>query len=63
MVEMSIPLLTTKLSIPPRRPNLVLRPRLTARLDDALRLGQRLTLVSASPESFISRLSSMKSTF
>ena len=47
MDEMSIPLLTTKLYIPPWRPNLVLRPRLMARLAEALRLRQRLTLVSA----------------
>jgi LuxR family maltose regulon positive regulatory protein len=44
---MSIPLLTTKLYIPPRRPNLVLRPRLMARLKEALRLRHRLTLISA----------------
>jgi LuxR family maltose regulon positive regulatory protein len=42
-----MPLLTTKLHVPPQRPNLVLRPRLMARLEEALRLGQRLTLVSA----------------
>ena len=42
-----MPLLTTKLYIPPQRPNLVRRPRLTARLEEALRLRQRLTLVSA----------------
>jgi len=40
-------LLATKLYIPPQRPNLVLRPRLMARLEDALRLRHRLTLVSA----------------
>ena len=40
-------LLTTKLYIPPPRPNLVERPRLIERLDDGLRLGHKLTLVSA----------------
>ncbi|MGD8517926.1 MAG: AAA family ATPase, partial [Anaerolineae bacterium] len=44
---MSVPLLTTKLYIPPRRPGLVLRPRLLERLDEALHLRQKLTLVSA----------------
>jgi LuxR family maltose regulon positive regulatory protein len=41
----STPLLKTKFHIPPLRPNLVLRPRLTERLNDALH--HRLTLVSA----------------
>jgi LuxR family maltose regulon positive regulatory protein len=45
--EVSTPLLATKLYIPPRRPGLVPRPRLMARLDEALRLQHRLTLVSA----------------
>ncbi|MFN2244896.1 MAG: LuxR C-terminal-related transcriptional regulator [Anaerolineae bacterium] len=45
--EVSTPLLATKLYVPPRRPGLVPRPRLMARLDDALRLQHRLTLVSA----------------
>ncbi len=40
-------LLTTKLYIPPLRPNLVPRPRLIARLDEGLHLGRKLTLVSA----------------
>jgi LuxR family maltose regulon positive regulatory protein len=44
---MSTPLLTTTLYIPPARPNLVPRPRLLRRLDEGLRLGHRLTLVSA----------------
>jgi LuxR family maltose regulon positive regulatory protein len=44
---MVAPLLTTKLYIPPPRPNLVLRPRLVERLDEGLRLGHRLTLISA----------------
>lgn len=41
------PLLTTKLYIPPARPNLAPRPRLIKRLDEGLRPGHRLTLVSA----------------
>lgn len=44
---MLAPLLTTKLYIPPPRPRLVPRPRLLQRLDEGLRLGHRLTLVSA----------------
>jgi LuxR family maltose regulon positive regulatory protein len=40
-------LLTTKLYIPHPRPNLVPRPRLIARLNDTLRLGHKLTLISA----------------
>ncbi|MBN1976759.1 MAG: AAA family ATPase [Anaerolineae bacterium] len=40
-------LLTTKLYAPPPRPNLVERPRLIERLDEGLRLGHKLTLVSA----------------
>jgi LuxR family maltose regulon positive regulatory protein len=47
MMEMSIPLLTTKLYIPPQRPNLVLRSRLMARLGEAQRWGHHLILVSA----------------
>jgi LuxR family maltose regulon positive regulatory protein len=43
----SMPLLRTKLYIPPSRPNLVLRARLMERLEAALRLRHRLTLVSA----------------
>jgi LuxR family maltose regulon positive regulatory protein len=41
------PLLTTKLYIPPSRPNLVPRPRLVARLDEGLRAGRKLTLIAA----------------
>jgi hypothetical protein len=41
------PLLQTKLYIPPVRPETVLRPRLLERLDEGLRLGRKLTLVSA----------------
>ena len=44
---MAISLLTTKLTVPPPRPNLVRRARLVERLDEGLRLGRRLTLVSA----------------
>jgi LuxR family maltose regulon positive regulatory protein len=44
---MAIPLLTTKLYTPPRRPSVVPRPRLTARLVDAQRLQHRLLLISA----------------
>ncbi len=40
-------LLTTKLYVPQPRPNLVPRPRLVERLNEGLRLGHRLTLVSA----------------
>lgn len=45
---MDAPVLTTKLYIPPQRPGLVPRPRLVERLDEGLRPGHRLTLVSAS---------------
>ena len=44
---MTAPLLTTKLYIPPLHPNLVLRPHLIDRLDEGLRQGHRLTLISA----------------
>jgi LuxR family maltose regulon positive regulatory protein len=40
-------LLTTKLYIPPPRPNLVPRPRLIQRLEEGLVLGRKLTLISA----------------
>jgi LuxR family maltose regulon positive regulatory protein len=43
----AIPLLKTKLYIPPARPGLVSRPRLIERLDEGLRQGCKLTLVSA----------------
>ena len=42
-----MPVLTTKLYIPPFRSELVSRPRLIERLNDGLRLGTKLTLVSA----------------
>ena len=44
---MVIPLLKTKLHIPQVRPGLVSRPRLIERLDERLRLGCKLTLLSA----------------
>ena len=44
---MSTRLLTTKLFVPPPRPDLVPRPHLIQRLDAGLRLGHRLTLASA----------------
>ncbi|MFN2290497.1 MAG: LuxR C-terminal-related transcriptional regulator [Anaerolineae bacterium] len=40
-------LLTTKLFVPAPRPDLVPRPQLIQRLDDGLRTGHRLTLLSA----------------
>jgi LuxR family maltose regulon positive regulatory protein len=42
-------LLSTKLLMPAARPDQVARARLSARLEDGLRLGHRLTLVSAPP--------------
>jgi LuxR family transcriptional regulator, maltose regulon positive regulatory protein len=42
---MSAPILTTKLYVPPPQPRAVLRPRLTARLDEGLH--RKLTLVCA----------------
>src|SRR5215212_6316817 len=42
---MSTPILTTKLYIPPPRPNVILRPRLIVRLNDGLH--GKLTLISA----------------
>ena len=42
---MSTPILTTKLYIPPPRPNVILRPRLSERLNEGLR--RKLTLISA----------------
>ena len=44
---MATPVLTTKLYISPFRSELVSRPRLIERLNDGLRLGTKLTLVSA----------------
>src|SRR5512141_2706489 len=42
-------LIATKLIPPAGRPGLVARPRLIARLDEGLRLGRGLSLVSAPP--------------
>jgi len=42
---MTTPLLTTKLYIPPVRPNLVSRPRLIERLNEGI--TRKLTLISA----------------
>src|SRR3954454_25077496 len=42
---MSTPILATKLYLPPPRPNVVLRPRLIARLNEGLH--RKLTLVAA----------------
>ena len=44
---MVAPLLTTKLYIPPPRPNAVIRPRLIERLNEGLRTGCKLALISA----------------
>jgi LuxR family maltose regulon positive regulatory protein len=44
---MAAPLLTTKLYIPPPRPNLVSRPRLIERLNAGLLSRRKLTLISA----------------
>lgn len=40
-------LLQTKLYVPPQRPNVVSRPRLVERLNQGLRSGHKLTLISA----------------
>src|SRR5512143_2089991 len=45
---MSMPILATKLYIPPPRPGLVPRPRLIERLNEGLSSGRKLTLISAS---------------
>lgn len=47
MRQVSTPLLKTKLYVPPIRSKLVSRPHLVSRLDDGLRQGSRLTLISA----------------
>ena len=44
---MSVPILSTKLYIPPPRPDVVVRSGLLDRLDDGLRAGARLTVLSA----------------
>ena len=43
------PLLSTRLQIPPARPDAVARSRLVARLAEGIRQGRRLTLLSAPP--------------
>ena len=42
-----VALLTTKLHVPPLRAQLVERPRLVERLEEGLRLGHKLALMSA----------------
>jgi LuxR family maltose regulon positive regulatory protein len=44
---MTIPLLTTKLYIPPTRPELVSRPRLIERLNEGAHSGRKMTIISA----------------
>jgi LuxR family maltose regulon positive regulatory protein len=44
---MSVPILATKLYIPPPRSRIVLRPRLIERLNEGLSAGCTLTLISA----------------
>ncbi len=44
---MPVPILPTKLYIPPQRSDLVPRPRLLDRLDEGLQQGRRLSLISA----------------
>jgi LuxR family maltose regulon positive regulatory protein len=44
---MSVPILATKLYIPPPRPKIVLRPRLIERLNESLSANRKLTLISA----------------
>ncbi len=44
---MTMPILATKLYIPPSREKIVARPRLLEKLNEGLRAGRRLTLVSA----------------
>ncbi len=45
---MPMPILATKLFIPPSRPQVVHRPRLIERLNEGLASGRKLTLISAS---------------
>src|SRR5215510_6418976 len=44
---MPVPILATKLYIPPPRPGVVSRPRLIERLNEGLAMGCRVTLISA----------------
>jgi LuxR family maltose regulon positive regulatory protein len=43
----SVPLLSTKLAVPPLQAGLVARPRLIERVNEGLRAGRQMTLVSA----------------
>jgi len=45
---MPMPILATKLYVPPPRSKIVLRPRLIERLNEGLSAGCKLTLISAS---------------
>jgi LuxR family maltose regulon positive regulatory protein len=45
--SMAMPVLATKLFIPPPRPKVVLRPRLIDQLNEGLHAGHKLTLISA----------------
>ena len=45
---MSVPILATKLYIPPPGPRIVPRQRLVDRLNEGLARGRRITLISAS---------------
>ena len=44
---MPVPILSTKLHIPPPRPSIVRRPRLIEHLNEGLAAGRKLTLISA----------------
>jgi LuxR family maltose regulon positive regulatory protein len=44
---MAVPILATKLYVPPPRPKVVLRPHLIDRLNEGLAMGCKLTLISA----------------
>jgi LuxR family transcriptional regulator, maltose regulon positive regulatory protein len=46
-LSMAIPILATKLYIPPPPPKIVARPRLIDRLNEGLAAGRKLTLISA----------------
>jgi LuxR family transcriptional regulator, maltose regulon positive regulatory protein len=44
---MAMPILATKLFVPPPRPQTISRPRITRKLEEGLRTGAKLTLISA----------------
>lgn len=44
---MAMPILATKLFVPPPRAQAIQRPRLTAKLEEGIRAGRKLTLISA----------------